>query len=89
MGLPRIVAAPPISLFSYQGRCSRIGNVAKAKATFRCVLDAYFVDSEVEVLPGLDSNQNYLIKKIGIARFSPYYCVPLFSICKRFMPRPR
>ncbi len=54
-----IVAAPPTPVFSYQGTCSRMGNVAKAKATFRCVLDAYFVDSRVGVLPDLDSNQDY------------------------------
>ena len=71
MGLPRIVAAPPTSVFSYQGTCSRMGDVAKAKATFRCVLDAYFVDSGVEVLPHLDSNQDYLIEKIGHRTFQP------------------
>jgi hypothetical protein len=37
---------------------SRMGNMAKARVTFRCVLGAYFVDREVEVLPDLDSNQD-------------------------------
>ena len=71
MGLPRIIAAPPIPVFSYQGTCFRMGNVAEAKMTFRCVLDAYFVDSGVEVLPDLDSNQDCLIEEIGHCTFQP------------------